>query len=82
MEELAMNTKMVDILLHIGETTTHKDREALRDRMLAQQGVMAADYHDDKPHLMVIEYDPDVIDSVKFVDVAKQAGVHVSLVGL
>ena len=77
-----METKMVDITLHIDETTTHADREALRDRMLAQTGVMAADYHDEKPHLMVIEYNPDLIDSAKFVDITKEVGVHASLIGL
>lgn len=77
-----METKMVDITLHIDETTTHADREALRDRMLAQQGVMAASFHDDKPHLMIVEYNPDAIDSARLVTIAKEAGVHAALVGL
>lgn len=77
-----METKMVDIMLHINETTSHNDREALRNRLLEQKGVLAADYHDDKPHLMVIEYNPDVVEATTFVNIAKAKGLHTSLVGL
>lgn len=41
-----MGKKMVDVLIHIDENTTHSDR----DKLLSLEGVMAADYHDEKPH--------------------------------
>lgn len=77
-----MSNDMVDVMLHIDETLPHSARESLRDKFLAHKGVMAAAYHDDKPHLMVIEYDPDVTGSSEFIALAKEQGVHAELIGL
>ena len=77
-----METKMVDITLHIDETLPAAERERFRDKILKLNGVMAADLHEDKPHLMVIEYDPDRINSAKSLETAKQQGVHAELIGL
>ena len=56
-----MNGQIVDITMHIDENTTHEDRERLRDQLLSKDGVMAAAYLDEKPHLVVIAYDPDAM---------------------
>lgn len=77
-----MSINMADITLHIDENTSHDDREALRDSLLAMSGVMAAAYHDEKPHLMIIEYDPDVINSTAFLQAVSNRGLHGKLIGL
>ena len=68
------------VTMHIDENTTHEDREALRDALLNLNGVMAAAYHDDRPHLMVVIYDPERVKSNEFVDAAKRRGLHAELV--
>ena len=73
---------MTDVTLHIDENTTHDEREAFRDSLLNMGGVMAAASQDAQPHLMVIEYDPDTINSSEFVSIASKNGLHVELVGL
>jgi hypothetical protein len=77
-----MGTKWAEVTLHIDEDTTHDDRENFRDLLLQKTGVFAASYHDEKPHLMLIEYNPDLINSMEFVNEAKRRGLHVELVGL
>jgi hypothetical protein len=77
-----MTQQMVDITLHIDEETSHEDREKLRDNILSIDGVMAAAYHDEKPHLIIIEYDPNVVGSSVFVKMAQDSGLHAELVGL
>lgn len=77
-----METKMVDVTLHIDEETTAEQRELLRDNLLGLEGVMAADYHDNQPHLMIIEYDPDRIASRRLVEIAQERGYHAELVGM
>jgi len=77
-----MGTKMVDVMLHIDEDTTRNERESLRDRVFARGGVMAASYHDKTPHLLVVEYDPDVLSSKAILDTVETAGVHAELAGL
>lgn len=77
-----MGTKMVDVMLHIDENITRNERESLRDKVLARDGVMAAAYHDKTPHLLMVEYDPDVLSSRAILDTVETAGVHAELVGL
>jgi hypothetical protein len=77
-----MSDLMADVTLHIDEDTTHDEREKFRDVLLAMDGVMAAAYHDERPHLILIEYDPRVVNSIEFVNTAKSKGFHAELVGL
>ena len=68
------------VTMHVDENTTHDDREALRDALLNLKGVMAAAYHDEKPHLMVVIYDPECVRSIEFVNAAKSRGLHAELI--
>ena len=77
-----MEDKMVDVLIHIDPETSHDERENLRDLILSQNGVDAAAYHDDKPHLIIVEYDPDQVTSEKLLEVVTNKGIHAELVGL
>ncbi|MDT8404963.1 ATP-binding protein [Sulfuriflexus sp.] len=77
-----MNAPMVDVVLHLDEEISHDDREKFRDTLLKMNGVMAASSHDEKPHLIVIEYNPDILKSSEFVDAAQANGLHAELVGL
>ena len=77
-----MGNKMVDVTLHLDENLSNIDREELRDHILQRNGVAAAAYHDEKPHLIVVEYDPDVINSSEFVKIASDRGIHAELIGL
>ena len=36
-----MSKRLVDVTLHIDETTDHEQREALRDAMLAKNGTIS-----------------------------------------
>lgn len=77
-----MSDNMVDVIIHLHEDTSHADREALRDQLLAHQGVMSADYHDNKPHLFLVVYDPDVVSSKDLLELASKRGLHAKLAGL
>jgi hypothetical protein len=76
-----MATKFAEVTLHIDEDTAHEERENFRDTLLALDGVIAAAYHDERPHLMLIEYNPDGINSIEFVNAAKKAGLRAELIG-
>lgn len=77
-----MDNKLAEVTLHIDENTSHDEREKFRDVLLSMDGVMAAAFHDEKPHLMLIEYNPDAINSIEFVDAAKKQSLHAELIGL
>jgi hypothetical protein len=77
-----MSNQIADITMHIDENTSHEAREKLRDELLNMDGVMAASYHDEKPHLMVMAYDPDFVNYLSFVKTAQEQRLHAELVGL
>ncbi len=77
-----MEPTTVDVMLHIDENLTHENLEIFRDVLLKENGVFAASFHDEKPHLMIIVYDPDVLHSDIFVKLAKDHNIHAELVGL
>ena len=66
--------------LRIDENTTHDEREGVRDALLGMDGVMAAAYHDEKPHLMVITYDPGLVEFIEFVNVTNNRGLHAEMI--
>lgn len=76
-----MDTKLAEVTFHIDENTSHDEREKFRDVLLAINGVMAAACHDERPHLMLIEYNPDAINSIEFVNTAREHGLHGELIG-
>ena len=77
-----MDTKFAEVTFHIDENTSHDEREKFRDVLLAMDGVVAAAHHDEKPHLMLIEFNPDVIKPIEFVNAAKKHHLHAELIGL
>jgi DNA-directed RNA polymerase subunit L len=77
-----MAIQMADVTIHIDETLDHTHLEKLRETMLAEAGVMAAVYHDEKPHLMIVEYDPVKNSSGNLLKVVETQGVHAELIGL
>jgi hypothetical protein len=77
-----MSTTMLDVILHIDEDTSHEEREALRDVLLRKQGVLTADCRDDKPHLMIVGYDPEDVSSVELLAATKNQGYHAELIGM
>ena len=77
-----MATRFAEVTFHIDEDTSHDVVERFRDTLLAIDGVMAAAYHDERPHLMLIEYNPDAVHSIEFVNAARDRGLHAELIGL
>jgi len=77
-----MTDKIVDITLHIDEETSSKERNVLCDTLLDMPGVMSASCRDKHHHLMVIEYDPDMINPKEFVVAAEHRGYHSELIGM
>ncbi len=74
--------EMVDVVIHIDETIDHDRRVQIADVVRAHKGVMAAAHHDEKPHLLIVEYDPESVTSRDLLQVGLDQGVHGELIGL
>jgi hypothetical protein len=77
-----MTDKMVDVTIHVDETIAAEKREAIQEKLRSLDGVMAAASRDRTPHLIVVEYNPDLIDSHKILDTVIDSGVHAELIGM
>jgi hypothetical protein len=73
---------MTDVTLHIDEDISAEERENFLDALLGMNGVIAAACHDKTPHLMIIEYDRNAINSMAFVKAAQNHGLRAELLGL
>lgn len=74
--------EMTDVTIHIDETVADHRRTKIADIVRAHKGVMAVAHHDEKPHLMIIEYNPDTVTSQELLQVVLDQGVHAELIGL
>ena len=74
--------EMVDVTVHIDETIGHERRTKIADAIRAHKGVMAVAHRAERPHLMVIEYDPDSVSSQELLGVILAQGVHAELIGI
>ncbi len=72
---------MADVVIHINESVDHDRRTAIADLVRDHAGVMAVSHHDEKPHLMIVEFDPDQVHAKELLQVVLNQGVHAQLVG-
>jgi len=72
---------MTDITFHLDETLGHEEREAVRDDLMAHEGILAAASQDKTPHLLIIEYDPDKIDPAGILGLFQQRNIHAERLG-
>ena len=72
---------MADVVIGIKETVDHDRRVEIADAIRAHTGVMAVAHHDEKPHLLLVEFDPATVHAKELLQVALDKGVHASLVG-
>ena len=74
--------QMADVVIHVDETIDHDRRTAIADMVRNHAGVVGVAHHDEKPHLLIVEYDPDAVTSRTLLDVVTAQGVHAELIGL
>jgi hypothetical protein len=71
-----------DVIIHVDETIDHDRRLAIAGMVRAHAGVADVAHHDEKPHLMIVKYDPQAVTAHALLDVVRGEGVHAELVGL
>lgn len=77
-----MTNNTVDIMLHIDESTTHNVREDFLDSLYTINGMTTAFYNEEKPHLLIIKYNPNVIHPDVFLKEAQNCDLHAELIGM
>jgi hypothetical protein len=78
---MGVDLSMVDLVVHIDEALDAVRRESLLATVREAKGVIAVGYHDEKPHLMIVVFNPKVLASVDVLNLVKSSGVHAELTG-
>lgn len=77
-----MSNGIVDVTVHIDETLDAILRGELADKLRAISGVSNTSILDHRPHLMVVEFDPERIGTREILDAVTSTGVRAELIGL
>jgi hypothetical protein len=71
-----------NVVIHIDEALDDDHIHSLERELSARDGVVSACVHDHRRHLMIVDYDPNVIGSADLLSQVKAGGVHAELIGL
>jgi hypothetical protein len=68
--------------VHIDENLSPEQRITVQDSLRALDGVVSVHGSSKTPHLTIVEYNPEVIDSHKIMKRITDQGAHAELIGL
>jgi len=77
-----MDIKLTDVTLHIHEALDKGRRNEIEAALRALDGVVSVHNPDDRPHLTVVEYNPEKVSSQSLLEKVRAGGVHAELVGM
>ena len=77
-----MDITLVDITVHIDENLSPEQRITIDDSIRALDGVVSVHNSSKTPHLTIVQYNPDAVDSQKILKRITDQGVHAELIGL
>jgi hypothetical protein len=77
-----MDIQLVDVVVQIEQTLERGRRTEIEEQLRAIDGVVSVHNPDDRPHLAIVEYNPDKTTSAAILNTITIQGVHAELVGL
>lgn len=77
-----MSEVLADVMIHIRNTLQKTALEEIQQILMSLDGVASAKCNPDKPHLIMIEYDSDIVNSFSLLEAVKAQGYSAGLVGL
>lgn len=69
------------VIVHIDENLASNNRKELLQKIEAIDGVLSADVKDQRPHLMIVDYNRNQTKSLDVLSGVQSSGVHAQLVG-
>jgi hypothetical protein len=69
------------LVMHIGNNLSFDTRRQVEHNVMHQEGVASAYFNESRPHLMVVEYDPQQINSFKIMKEVHNNALHAARIG-
>lgn len=77
-----MNIDLADVTLHVDETLDSNGLSELENAFRQREGVVSVHVDERRPHLFVLEYNPQLVNSKDLVKITEFQGLHAELIGL
>ena len=77
-----MDIQMTDVTIHIEEELAEDDLQELEDGLRQFDGVISVHHEQNRPHLMLVEYNVDLATSRGILNSLTNQGLHAELIGL
>lgn len=77
-----MDINLADVTIHIDESLDEDGKTKLETAFRKRDGVISVRINPERPHLVVVEYNPKMISSHDLVDIPRFQGLRGELVGL
>ena len=73
---------LTDVTIHIDKDADATTRETVENGLRMLNGVISVHMPEDKPHFVVVEYDPEATSSSHLLGMVTELAGHAELVGL
>jgi len=77
-----MDINLADVTLHVDQTLSEAELEQLEQAFRQRDGVLSFHINPDKPHLLLLEYNPARVQARDLLDILRYQGLKGELVGL
>jgi hypothetical protein len=77
-----MNIDLADVTLHVDETLDSGGLADLEDAFRNREGIISVHVDKKRPHLFVLEYNPEMVNSKDLLTITQHQGLHAELIGL
>ncbi len=71
-----------DVTVHVDETLDHGRLQGIAEAVRGAPGIVSADFHDDRPHFLLVRYDPGRTDAHTVHGLVTAQGVHAEIIGM
>ena len=76
------DTNLAAVTIHVDETLDRVTRGWIQGKLHEMDGVAKVTSLDDRPHLILVKYSPNTVDSQAILACVKDQAIHAQLIGL
>jgi len=71
-----------DVTVHIDESLDHARLQGIAEQLRKGAGVVSVSFHDDRPHFLLVRYDPGRVSAHEVHGLVTGQGVHAEMIGI
>jgi len=77
-----MDIHLADVTLHVDQSLNQNEMGKLETAIRQKEGVVSVHINPQKNHLVLVQYNPEVVHSKEFMDILQHQGLKGELIGL